>query len=404
MKNIVEEGIGIREGIKDFKFNASNVTAFITASVFGISGAFILFANVAANANMTDQQAVSWIMSGTVLGAVVTIFLGLYYKQPIVILPSLPALLVMGPMFSKFELEEMVAGYLVAGIIIFLIGAFGIIGKIGRILPIPIIMGMIAGVFMSYGLKMVEGVGKQPLVGGLMIGAFLLAHILLKKVPPLLVALIVGIVSTFLLIPFTINSTLFKIYLPVIIMPEFNPSIIMSVSIPLVLLVLADTLKGYGVLRANNYQTPLDKNTVVAGLVSVVASFFLSHPVSMAGPVTAIVGGKEAGPAKYRYVASVLNAVVMLMAGIMAGFVLPFIKSLPSDISHIIAGLAMLGLFTSSLEMAFGSRKYLKGAFTAFIVGLSGFSVWSIGAPVWAILFGIIVSIFTERQDFQVED
>lgn len=402
MKQIFEPGLGIREGVQDFKINVSNFTAFITACIFGITGAFILFATVATSANMSDQQAVSWIMSGTVLGSVATIFLCLYYKQPIVIMPSLPALLVMGPMFAKFELKEMVAGYLLAAVIIFLIGAFGIIGKIGKILPIPIIMGMIAGVFMSYGLKMVDGVRAQPFVGGLIIGAFLLAHVLLKKVPPLLIALVVGIVSTFLLIPFNMDSATFKFYLPVFIMPAFNPEIVLSVTIPLVLLVLADTLKGYGVLRANEYQPPLNTNTLVAGLISAVASLSLCHAVSMAGPVTAIVGGSEAGDKKYRYVASVLNAVGMLLAGLLAGFVLPFVKSLPEDITHIIAGLAMLGLFTSSMEMAFSSKKYLKGAFTAFIVGMSGFSVWNIGAPVWAILFGITVSLFTEHQHFSV--
>lgn len=399
MKRMFEPGVGIREGLQDFKINVSNFTAFITAFIFGITGAFILYATVAASADISDQQAVSWIMSGTVLGAAATILLCLYYKQPIVILPSLPALLVMGPMFARFEMRQMVAGYLLAAIIVFLIGAFGIIGKIGKILPIPIIMGMIAGVFMNYGLKMIDGVKEQPMAGGLIIGAFLLAHIFLKKVPPLLIALIVGVVSAFLLIPFNIESTAFRLYLPLFILPEFHPDIIMSVTIPLVLLVLADTLKGYGVLCINEYKTPLNTNTMVAGIISAIASLFLSHSVSMAGPVTAIVGGSDAGDKRYRYVASVLNAAGMLMAGLLAGFVLPFVKSLPSGITHIIAGLAMLGLFTSSLEMAFGSKKFVKGAFTAFIVGMSGFSAWGIGAPVWAILFGIVVSLFTDRQN-----
>jgi len=376
MKQMFEPGPGIKEGLHDFKINVSNFTAFITACVFGITGAFVLFASVAANANMTDQQAVSWIMSGTVLGSIATIFLCMYYKQPIVIMSSLPALLVMEPMFAKFELREMVAGYLLAAVIIFLMGAFGIIGKLGKLLPIPIIMGMIAGVFMNYGLKMVEGVIAQPTVGGLIIGSFLLAHLLFKKIPPLLIALIVGIVATFLLVPFNLESTSLKFYLPVLIMPEFNPGIIFSVTVPLVLLVLADTLKGYGVLCANEYKPPLNTNTLVAGLVSAVASFSLCHAVSMAGPVTAIVGGSDAGTKKHRYVASVLNAIMMMFAGILAGFILPFVKAMPSDITHIIAGLAMLGLFTSSLEIAFGSKKYIKGAFTSFIIGMSGFSLW----------------------------
>jgi benzoate membrane transport protein len=94
----------------------------------------------------------------------------------------------------------------------------------------------------------------------------------------------------------------------------------------------------------------------------------------------------------------------MLLAGVFAGFALPFIKNLPVDISHIIAGLAMLGLFTSSMKTAFGSKKSLKGAFAAFIVGLSGLSLWGMSAPVWAIIVGIITSFFTDREQISRED
>jgi benzoate membrane transport protein len=403
MKRMFERGEGIKAGIRGFKINASNLAAFVAASVFGLTGAFVLYANVAAAANMSDGEAVSWMMSGTALGCIATILLCLYYKQPIVIMPSLPALLVMAPMLSKYSLGEMVAGYLLAALVIFIFGAFGIIGKIGKALPVPIIMGMIAGVFMSYALQMIDGVRNQPVQGGIIIGSFLLAHILLKKIPPLLIALLVGVISTFALEPVNVDNSMLRLYPPLFVIPKFNRDAVFSVTIPLVLLVLADTLKGFGALRANGYEPPLNTNTRIAGAASLIAAFFLSHPLSMAGPVTAIVGGNDAGDKRYRYVASILNAVIMLLAGVFAGFALPFIKNLPFDISHIIAGLAMLGLFTSSMEIAFGSRNHLKGAFTAFIVGMSGVSLWGISAPVWAIVLGIITSFFTERKHISRE-
>jgi benzoate membrane transport protein len=404
LKQIIEPGFGIKNGIKDFKINIQNLSAFITALVFGITGSFILYVNVAEEAEVAYGMTISWVMSGTVLGAVSTIMLSLNYKQPIVILPSLPALLVVGQMLALFGLNEMVAGYLIAAIIIFLMGLFKIVRKISKFLPIPIIMGMVAGIFMNYGEKMVNGVSHHPLVGGSIILAFLISCAFLKKAPPILITLIVGVVSTLLFAPFKLSGEAFKLYPPIFIKPKFSPGIIFSVSIPLVLLVLADTLKGYGVLRTNDYDPPLNTNTMVAGVVSALSAFFLSHAVSMAGPVTAIVGGADAGDKKHRYVSSVLNAAGMLTAGVLAGFIFPFVKALPSDISSVIAGLAMLGLFTSSLEMAFGSKKFIKGAFTSFIVGLSGFSVLSISAPVWAVIFGLVVSVFTEHKDFMSSD
>lgn len=388
--------------LNDFKLNPSNISAFITAGVFGVSGAFILYANVASQAGMTNQQAVSWIMSGNFFGAIATIFLALYYRQPIVILPSLPALVVMGPMFLKYSIPEMIGGYIIAGVIIFVLGKFKIVGKLGEFLPIPIIMGMIAGVFIRYGTQLVDGVINLPTVGGLIILAYLVSHVVQKKIPPLLITLVVAIVATLMFVPFDMEHISLKLYPPVFILPQFDLSIIMSVSVPLVLLVVADTLKGFGVLKANGYDTPLNTNTMVAGVVSIIASFFLCHAVSLAGPITAIVGGSEAGDKKYRFVASVLNSIIMIVAGITAGLVLPFVIALPSDISHIIAGLAMIGLFTSSMELAFGSRKYLKGAFTSFIIGMSGITLFNIGAPVLAIVIGIIVSISTEGKNWNL--
>lgn len=396
MKRLFKMCFRLKEIFREFEVNISNITAFIAACVFHITGALIIFASVAANANLTTNQAVSWIMMGSVFGAITTIFLCVFYKQPIVIMPSLAALLVMGPMFKMFGISEMVAGYILAAIIIFFIGFFRIIEKIGSVLPIPIIMGMIAGVFMNYGLQMVDAVKKQPIIGGLTILAFLIAHVLFKKIPPLLIALITVIVLTLLFVPYNIKSLSFHLYFPVFVIPKFNFRIFFSVTIPLVLLSLADILKGYGVLNANGYKVPLNTSTQVAGIISIVAALFLSHPIVMAGPITAIVGGSSAGTKENRYVSGVLYGFAMIFIGILSGIILVLVKAIPLEISHIIAGLAMLGLFTSSLELAFGSKKYQIGAFTAFIVGMSGIYILGIGAPLWAILIGITVSLFIE--------
>lgn len=400
---LIEPGPGIKKGLRDFRLNAANITAFVTAIVFTLSGAIVLFANVSAGAGLSDRQAASWLMSGFVLGPAVSVFLCLYYKQPIIMAPSLPALLVMGPMFKLFSANEMIAGYLLAGLILLLLGAFGIVGRLGKLLPIPIIMGMIAGVFMSYGFQMVDAVKTQPLVAGLTIAAFLITPNITKKVPPLSIALLTAILLTVLFLPFNTVNAAMQFKLPVFVSPEFNPRVIFSVTIPLVLLALADTLKGYGVLRANEYAPPLNTATTIAGIISILGSFSLTHAIVLTGPITAIIGGGGAGRKEHRYVAGVLTGCVMIIIGLMAGILLPFITSLPTGVSGIVAGLAMIGLFTSSLDLAFGSKKFQVGAFTAFLVGMSNVTILGIGSPVWAIFAGIGVSLLIERQHFNTK-
>jgi benzoate membrane transport protein len=402
MKALIEQGPGFKKGWENRQFTIANVTAFVTTAVFTLTGALILFANVSAATNLTQQQASSWVMSGLVLTGISSFALSLYYQQPLFIAPSLPALLIMGPMFKLFSIPEIVAGYIIAALVIFLLGASGIVGLIGKYLPTPIIMGMIAGVFMTYGLRIVESVQAEPVVAGLTIVAFLLTPVLTKKIPPQAVSLVVAITLTFMLLPFNVDagSVSFQFTLPVFVLPHFNLRIIPAVSIPLILMGLADTLKGYGVLRANGYEPPLNTITSVAGVTSFLGAFFLSHCIVLAGPATAIVASSGTGPKEHRYEAVLLLSLAFIPMGIAAGVILPFMMALPAAVSAVIAGLAMLGLFTSSLEIAFGSKKFPIGAFTAFIVGLSNVTIYGIGAPVWAILFGIVVSAFLERDHF----
>ena len=37
------------------------------------------------------------------------------------------------------------------------------------------------------------------------------------------------------------------------------------------------------------------------------------------------------------------------------------------------------------------------GVLAAFLVGMSGISIFGIGAPVWAVVFGLIVTICMEK-------
>jgi hypothetical protein len=67
MKRMFERGEGIKAGIRGFKINASNLAAFVAASVFGLTGALVLYANVATAANrwrggiMDDERNRAWL-------------------------------------------------------------------------------------------------------------------------------------------------------------------------------------------------------------------------------------------------------------------------------------------------------------------------------------------------------
>ena len=142
---------------------------------------------------------------------------------------------------------------------------------------------------------------------------------------------------------------------------------------------------------------PLDTVTTLSGIGSVFAAFGLGHTISLAGPVMAILAGKEAGEKEYRFVGAVIYCCGVIIVCVLSGILIPVIMQLPETVLDLICGIAMTGLLTSSLQGAFGSGKFQMGALAAFLVGLSKVTLFGIGAPVWAVVFGLIVTLCMEH-------
>lgn len=403
MRPLLEPGEGLKDVKKDWKCTSYSIFTAITAIVFSISGAIPMMASVAESAGMTSKQAASFVMCSMALGAIASIIISIYYRTPFYFAASLTAVAVLEPMFARFSFAEMIGGFMIAGVVIFLLGYTGVMGWLGKHLPLPIILGMVAGVFMGYGLDIVSAITEDTLSGCIVVGAFVVFPLITKKIPPHIVALVAGVVCAIFIHKMNFDGSGGGIGLtyPVIVLPDFSSNILLTVSLPLVIMALADVFKGYGVLKSNGYDMPLNTVTAISGICSFFAAFGMGHTVSLAGPVMAILAGKDAGEKKSRYTGAVIYCIGVLIICVLTGILIPLIMQLPTTIIKMICGLAMTGLLTSSLQGAFGSGKFHMGALAAFIVGLSKLSLFGIGAPVWAVVFGFIVSLGMEREQFK---
>ena len=59
----------------------------------------------------------------------------------------------------------------------------------------------------------------------------------------------------------------------------------------------------------------------------------------------------------------------------------------------------MFDVFGSAFKGAF-SGQFKSGAVVAFFVAITNMSILNIGAPFWAIVFGVLTSLVVERMDF----
>ncbi len=386
------------------QIESDSISTILTSIIFALAGAVPIFTAMGVSAGLTNRQISSIIMCGLFISGFLSVYLSKSFKMPVYAAPSITAVAVVGPLLKEFSLEQMVTGYLAAGVILMVLGALKLVERLVIYIPIPIVLAMVGGVYMSYGLDLVAGVKGAPLAGGIIVAAYFLINVFFKRFPPQAAALIAAVfVTCFLTESSGAAGTSVDLSWmpPVLVLPGLELDVLLYVSLPLVIMAISDMLKGYGVLKANGFDLPLDKVTLFCGASSVISSFGLGHTISLAGPAIAILAGKDAGPKKARYKNAMIFSAITAVIVLMAGAVISLVSLLPPGIIKIICGLAMIGLLTSSLTEAFGQKRFTLGALTAFVIGLSHISIAGIGAPVWAIIFGIAVSFLAERGDFK---
>jgi dolichol-phosphate mannosyltransferase len=188
-------------------------------------------------------------------------------------------------------------------------------------------------------------------------------------------ALILGIIALIATKGLAIESTSFAYIPPRIIVPHFNVATILTVSIPLAALIIgAENAQAIGVLYTQGYKPPINAMTVISGFGGIAAGLVGAHNANIAGPMTAICSSEEAGENKEgRYAAGIINGIFFGLFGIFASFAIAFVKIIPSQLINVLAGLAMINVLINSFRDGFQTGKCKMGAFTALVIGASGF-------------------------------
>lgn len=382
--------------------NANTISAGTLAAIFGCTGPALIIIGGAKDAGLTMEQTISWLFAVYFFGALIGLYLALKYRQPIVGAYSIPGAVLVAAGLQHYSLSEISGAYFVAGVIVFLLGISGLIGKVMRWIPVPIVMAMIVGAMIRFGTGMITSLQAAPIIAGAAIVVYLLSSRFIKKFPPILLSFVAGVILASVMGGFQSSGMDAGLSIPQILMPSFSIDAIISVGIPLALLVIgAENAQAIGVLMAEDYKPPINAMTVWSGIGGMVTSFFGAHNANIAGPMTAICSSKEAGDNKDgRYAAVVVNATLFGGFGIIAGVAVPFVTALPAALVATVSGLAMIGVLVSSLQASFSERKFQIGAFFTLVIAMSGISFYGISSPFWALIGGVIVSLIIEKTDF----
>jgi benzoate membrane transport protein len=380
------------------ELNAAAFWAGITAFVWYACGAVPLQLSVAAQLGLAPAQASSAVSIVWASGAVVSIVLSLRTRLPLPVTWTIPGLVYLGTLGSRFPLPEIFGGLLVAAALLMLLSIAGAGGRMMKWLPLPIVMGMFAGSILEYLLRTVAATVQDLAIAGSVLAGYLAARFLgSARIPPVGAALLTGAAATALAGEASIAAVAW--HAPELRLPDFrfDPAAIAAVSVPLVVLAMGlGNVQGLGYLMAQGYRVPVDRVSRAVALASLANALFGAAPATVARTGAAILASPAAGAPAGRYWAVIVSAALTLGIALAAPALASLVAALPITFVIALAGVALVSSMQDALEKAFtGSMRF--GALVAFITAATPFSLLGITSAFWALIAGLLASLVAER-------
>src|SRR5690625_4816236 len=147
----------------------------LIATIFGATGPLLIIISGATAVGLTYTETISWIFAVYFFGGLLGLVLSLKYRQPISGAFSIAGSVLVVDSLATYSLNEAVGAYIVAHLIILILSFTGLIKQVLRLIPVPIVMGMIVGILIHFAVNMVNAFTLSPTIVGLAIMTFLIS-------------------------------------------------------------------------------------------------------------------------------------------------------------------------------------------------------------------------------------
>ncbi|SAK96346.1 benzoate/H(+) symporter BenE family transporter [Caballeronia ptereochthonis] len=373
--------------------------AFASMS-FSATGPVAIIIAASREGGLTFAQTSSWLFASIGINGFASIAISWKTRQPLLFLWTIPGAILAAPVIAQYGFGAAVGTYLVCAAVLLVLGVTNLVGLLDRWVPMPIVMAMIAGLFIKYVLAVVHSTVAAPLIGAGMLLTFFGLMWLERRnaapMPPLIGAMLTGAAILF--------ATGFRLpshaggawtATPALVMPRFDIHAISQLLLPMLITVLfVQNAQGIAVTRASGYRTSLRLVTLYSGVLTAITAPFGGCPSVLAGPSNAIL--VSGGTHGRHYIGALIAGVICALIGVFATAYVFLLTSLPGVYIAILAGLAMMGVLEKSFISAFRSALPLS-AMIVFVVTLSDVTLLGIGAAFWGVVAGCLVYYAIER-------
>lgn len=383
-------------------FGGAYAASALVAFIFAASGPVAVILAVGARGGLSESDLASWIFGSFFANGLLSIAFCLLYRQPLVFFWTIPGAVLVGPALAHFSFAEVIGAYLATGLLMLVLGASGWVRRAMEAVPMPIVMGMVAGVFLRFGLDLVYAMRDDFPVAAPMVAAFVALALwqrAARLVPPLIGALAAGGIAIAALDRFEPAGALFSFAAPNLYAPAFSWQAMVELVVPLAITVLVvQNGQGVAVLTAAGHKPPVNAVAAACGLWSLATAFVGTVSTCLTGPVNAILAAS--GERERQYTAGIAVGVLALAFGAMSPFFTRLLLATPPAFVAALAGLAMLRVLQTAFSISFGGR-FTLGALVTFLVTVADVPILNVGAAFWGLVFGALVSALLERGDFR---
>ena len=374
--------------------------------IFAATGPVAVILAVGAQGGLTQEQLASWIFGAFCLNGVLTVVACWLYRQPLAFFWTIPGTVLVGPALGHLTWPQVIGAFFGTGVLITVLGLTGWVRRAMAVVPMPIVMAMVAGVFLRFGVDLVRALGEDVVVAAPMVVAFLLLSALPalgRPIPPIVGALVVGGVAVALTRPFEPGlATAGWFAAPVLQAPQWSVQAMLELVIPLAITVLVvQNGQGIAVLRSAGHEPPINAITLGCGVWSLLTAAVGAVSTCLTGPTNALLSAS--GERSRHYTAGIVCGLLAVLFGLFAPLFTGLLLATPAAYVATLGGLAMLRVLQSSFVTAFGSR-FSLGALVTFVVTVAEVKILNVGAPFWGLVAGIAVAWLLERPDFTPDE
>ena len=369
--------------------------------LFAATGPVAIIISVAARAGLSAAELASWVFGVFFINGAMTVGMSWRYRQPLCFFWTIPGTVLVGQALQHMSYAEAIGGFYASGLLVLAVGLSGWVKRAMAVVPMPIVMGMVAGVFLRFGLDLVRALQGDLPIAGPMVGVFVLlsATRFGRRLPPLIGALLAGAIAAAALSRMDMAALApLQLVHPVVHAPVWSPSALVELVVPLTITVLVvQNGQGFAILQAAGHKPPVNTCTVACGVGSLLAAALGAVNSCVTGPTNALI--ISSGHTQRHYTAAMMTGVLAVLFGLLSPTFTGLMLSAPAALVTALAGLAMLRVLQGAFVASFAGR-FTLGALVSFMVTVADLPILNIGGAFWGLLAGLAVSALLERADF----